>query len=77
MDSKIHLLSGPLYSLTNSNLSIMAKLEGKDLLFHLLGVDEAETSLRSDSMASSIPLLLFLDGFLILLMNLITEAYYS
>lgn len=55
----------------------MAKLEGKDLLFHLLGVDEAETSLRSDSMASSIPLLLFLDGFLILLMNLITEAYYS
>lgn len=27
----------------------MAKLEGKDLLF-LLGVDEAETSLRSDSM---------------------------
>lgn len=28
----------------------MAKLEGKDLLFHLLGVDEAETSLRSDSM---------------------------
>lgn len=45
-----HLLSGPLYSLTNSNLSIMAKLEGKDLLFHLLGVDEAETSLRSDSM---------------------------